>query len=78
MRYTNYSCKVKRRGDAPLCCGIEYDKVYEAMTDSGGHYVRVKLPDGEWTSDHWCGGLSRQDSLFIFVEKPNLSQPDEG
>lgn len=43
--------KVRRTGNN--CCGMEKDKVYEAEWEFEGHYIKVKLPNGEWTTGHW-------------------------
>ncbi len=57
---------VKRIKDA--CCGMENGKFYEAVTNSIDYpsYVRVKLPDGTWTTEHWADGFFE---LIMIVKK---------
>lgn len=38
------------------CCGMDGGQVYPGFLTHGGHYVRVKLPDGTITTDHWVNG----------------------
>lgn len=35
------------------CCGMKVGEVYEAEYSHGGSYVKCKLIDGTWTSEHW-------------------------
>ncbi len=44
--------QVKRLKDG--CCGMEVGQIYEAEFVCG-HYFRVHLADGTWTSPHWGG-----------------------
>jgi hypothetical protein len=36
---------------------MKVGEVYEASSDTGDVYMRVKLPSGEWTSDHYAPGF---------------------
>lgn len=72
MSYCTRKVLVKRLSHP--CCGMEIGRIYPGLADGGPSYIRVKLPNGEWTSDHWAPGLFE----VIKTEDANKKKASEG